>query len=238
MPGFLVNRARDHFKSYKVSVTKTRATKVSDAIELLPSKYTMPKTLSNDRISAAFEKIVEALNNPKLREGFLNCNKENEMINILVEIFNKQKNAHKLIAHVRARVSRTPNTDKIAHLPTRMNHNSNNDKIPYVPARVNHSPIPAISKTDKCPKKITHVPTRKSIGEGKSAKMQIPTPLAHFPTGTVIYKLFSKEYWKATVIRHNTRQAYYTVQYNNNNEEELTYEEIKAYLIPPERREY
>ena len=51
----------------------------------------MPKTSSDDRINAAFEEIGEALNNPKLREGFLNGNKENEIINELVEMFDKQE---------------------------------------------------------------------------------------------------------------------------------------------------
>ena len=51
----------------------------------------MPKTLSNDRINAAFKEIAEAFNNPMLREGFLNGNKENEIINDLVEMFDKQK---------------------------------------------------------------------------------------------------------------------------------------------------
>ena len=83
MHGFLVNRAKDYFCSYQVSVTKTGATRVSDATELLPSKYSMPKTSSNDRINAAFEEIAEALNNPKVKEGFLNGNKENEIINEL-----------------------------------------------------------------------------------------------------------------------------------------------------------
>ena len=75
LPGFMVNRAEDHFRSWQVSVISTGATRVSDAIELLPTKYTMPKTSSNDRINAAFEEIAEALNNPKMREGCLNGNK-------------------------------------------------------------------------------------------------------------------------------------------------------------------
>ena len=79
LPGFMVNRAKDHFRSWQVSVTSTGATRVSDAIELLPTKYTMPKTSSKDRINAAFEEIAEALNNPKMREGCLNGNKENEI---------------------------------------------------------------------------------------------------------------------------------------------------------------
>ena len=90
LPGFLVNRAKDHFRSYQVSVTKTGATRVSDAIELLPTKYKMPKTSSADCINAAFKEIGEALNNPKLREGFLNGNKENEIINELVDMFDRQ----------------------------------------------------------------------------------------------------------------------------------------------------
>ena len=59
----------------------------------------MPKTSSNDRINAAFKEIGETLNNPKIREGFLNGNKENEIINELVEMFDKQEmeKSHKLI---------------------------------------------------------------------------------------------------------------------------------------------
>ena len=75
LPGFLVNQAKDYFRSYQVSVTITGATRVLGVIELLPTKYKMPKTSSADRINAAFEKIGEALNNPKLREGFLSGNK-------------------------------------------------------------------------------------------------------------------------------------------------------------------
>ena len=68
--------------------------------------------------------------------------------------------------------------------------------------------------------------------------MKISTPLTHFPTGTVIYKLFSKKYWKGRVIRFNPKRDYYTVQYDDSDEEDLTHEEIKAYLVPPEKREY
>ena len=100
----------------------------------------MPKTSSNDRINAAFEEIAETLNNPKLREGFLNGNKENEIINELVKMFDnqekdKQEKSHKSIADVRARVNHKPNTNKIVH----------------VPARVNHDPVPFM-KTDRRPR--------------------------------------------------------------------------------------
>ena len=49
----------------------------------------MPKISFTNRINAAFEEIGEILNNPKLREGFLNGNKENEIINELIEMFDK-----------------------------------------------------------------------------------------------------------------------------------------------------
>ena len=81
LPGFLVNQAKDYFRSYQVSVTKIGAIQISDAIQIQSTKYTMPKTLSNDQLDAAFEEIAEALNNPKLQDGFLNGNKENEILN-------------------------------------------------------------------------------------------------------------------------------------------------------------
>ena len=68
--------------------------------------------------------------------------------------------------------------------------------------------------------------------------MQIPKPLTHFPNGTFIYKLFDKKYWRVTNIQFNTAKDYYTVRYDNNNEEEITHKEITAYLIPPDKEEY
>ena len=65
--------------------------------------------------------------------------------------------------------------------------------------------------------------------------MTIPSPLSHFPNGTIIYKLFNKEYLKAKTTQYNPRTSYYTVRYNDNGEE-LTHQEINAYLIPLEKR--
>ena len=97
-------------------MTKIGATRISDAIELLPTKHIMPKTSSNDQISAVFEKIAKALNNPKLREGFLNGKKENEILNETVEVFDRKTDR-------RPRVSPNPNIEKIAHVPARVNQN-------------------------------------------------------------------------------------------------------------------
>ena len=56
---------------------------------MLQTKYKMLKTSSTDRINTAFEEKGKTLNNPKIQEGFLNGNKENEIINELVEMFDK-----------------------------------------------------------------------------------------------------------------------------------------------------
>ena len=135
----------------------------------------MPKTSSNDQINAAFKEIAEALNNPKLQDGFLNGNKENGILNEIVNIFDRQKDAHL------PRVSHKPNPDKTAH----------------VPARVNRDPLPTTRKTDRCPRvnhsintqKIAHVPARgEPMCDRKPVEMKIPKPLTHFSNGTFIYK--------------------------------------------------
>ena len=75
----------------------------------------MPKTSPNDQISAAFEEIAEALINPKLQEGFPNRNKENEMLNEIVGIFDRQTTIH------RQRVLKPgQNTKKVVHVPVRV----------------------------------------------------------------------------------------------------------------------
>ena len=197
----------------------------------------MPKTSSNDRINTAFEEIAEALNNPKLQQGFLNGNKENEILNELVDIFDR-KRSHE-IKRAEPSIEKSHNSIRASHLKNIPNTN----KIPYVPARVD--PIPWYRTKDRPPrmnpnsnaKKIVHV--RKTVAsKEKSDKLNIPTPLTHFPNGTAIYKFFNKKYWKGRVIRFNPKQDYYIVHYDDNDEEELTHKEITSYLIPPAQGDY
>ena len=89
--GFLVDRAKDHYHSYKVSMKNTSGTQTSDAIEFLPTKYNIPKTSSQDRIIASLEEIAETITNPKYRKPFLNGNKGNEIFDKLAEIFTAYK---------------------------------------------------------------------------------------------------------------------------------------------------
>ena len=76
----------------------------------------MPKTSCNNQISAAFEEIAEALNNPKLREGFLYGNKEKTVLNEIVEIFDKRTTVHP----PRVLKSSMETPTKIAHVPPRV----------------------------------------------------------------------------------------------------------------------
>ena len=74
-----------------MNVVKTGQTRVSDVVEILPTKYIMPKISSNNCIVAAFEEISEALNNSKLWEAFLNGNKEDEIVTEIMEIFERNR---------------------------------------------------------------------------------------------------------------------------------------------------
>ena len=208
----------------------------------------MPKTSSADRINAAFEEKGEALNNPKIREDFLNGKKENEIINELVDMFNKQnkKEEESLNMECSQKIQKIVNhrsAQKIAHIPPRVNHISipvtNTDRPPTMRPVL----VPNTRKTDR---PIEHVPPRilfndkkqESKCEQKPAEMTIPSPLSHFLNETIIYKLFNKEYWKAKITKYNNKTSYYTVRYDDNDEEELTHQEINAYLIPPAKGEY
>ena len=111
----MVNCAKNHFQSWEVSVTKIGIPRVSNEIEILPTKYTTLKASSKDQISAVFEKIAKTLNNSKLREGFLNANKDTEILNEIIGIFNKRTKVQspRVIKH-------GMDTQKIAHVPTRV----------------------------------------------------------------------------------------------------------------------
>ena len=60
---------------------------VSDTIEFLPTKYNMPKTSSEDRITAAIEELSSAIKHPQRRTPLLNGDTTNNIIEELTEIF-------------------------------------------------------------------------------------------------------------------------------------------------------
>ena len=210
------NQTKGHSRGWQVRVTKTGMAQVSDTTQLLPTKYTMPKTSSNNQISAAFEEIAETLNNPQLQERFFNGNKKDQILNEIVEIFDRK-------TIKRTRVSPSPNTEKIAHIPTRVNHNPKK-------CDQNTHKIVHIQKEPMCNQNMT------SMRQHTQAKTKTNKSFTLYPRGTFIYKLFDKIYWQATIFGFNTRRRYYTVQYYDNDEEELTSEEVASYLITPKKK--
>ena len=93
-----------------------------------------------------------------------------------------------------------------------LHHTSNSESLHKTKTGCNKSSyskpkFPAlINSTNKC--------KQTSKCEQKMAEMTIPSPLTHFPNGTIIYKLFNKEYWKAKITQYNPKTSYYTVRYD------------------------
>ena len=144
----------------------------------------MPKASSNDQISAVFETIAKALNNTKLREAFLNGNKEDKIPNEIVDIFDRKTVR-------RPRVSSSPNTKKIAHVPVRVEQSSHSPNI----------------------HKIKHTPAKETSGKRKPAEVNIPKPLTifhavHLYTNYLINILASNNTW----IQHAQRKLHSTIQ--------------------------
>lgn len=54
-------------------------------------------------------------------------------------------------------------------------------------------------------------------------------------TGTRIYKQFNNKYWQGKIISHVARTGHYKVVYTNDNEEELSADEIHHCLKPPKQ---
>jgi hypothetical protein len=82
-----IGPALDHYRHWDFCIPKTRGTRVSDTVDFLPEKYSMPTTASADGTSTASEELSEALKNPAAAKPFLNTgNKLNAAIEALTEI--------------------------------------------------------------------------------------------------------------------------------------------------------
>jgi len=80
----------NHYQHFEVAADETGGEHVFDTIEFLPTKYNMPKTSSEDRITAALEEIssaISAIKHPQLRTPFLNGDATNNIIQELTETF-------------------------------------------------------------------------------------------------------------------------------------------------------
>ena len=115
--GWYTGPADQHYRHYEVYITTTGGSRVSDTIEFFPTKVTMPKTSSDDRITAAIEELTEAVKNPAPRAPFMSGNKTAEAIKSLTEIFHSTEDNSAPSAAARPRVPTHSASKRIAPIP-------------------------------------------------------------------------------------------------------------------------
>jgi hypothetical protein len=54
----------EHYRCYRLFITKTQSYRIADMVEFFPSKITMPKLSSQDAASQAAQDLIQALQNP------------------------------------------------------------------------------------------------------------------------------------------------------------------------------
>jgi hypothetical protein len=86
--GYYVGPAMAHYRHYSIFVTATRGDQVSNTVDFFPTECKMPKTSSEQRLTAAIEEITEiAKNPPKCAVPFLfNGNSTNATVAQLCDI--------------------------------------------------------------------------------------------------------------------------------------------------------
>ena len=94
--GWYITRAEDHYRNHKCLMKETGAIKISDAVEFFPHQITMPGTLTEDRLAAAFDDLQAALNElhwklPLILKG----SKTNDALEKLKKIFAPPKRDQK-----------------------------------------------------------------------------------------------------------------------------------------------
>jgi hypothetical protein len=62
--GYYLGPALDHYRCYKVHITKTKGTRIVDTVEFSPAKLAMPSTSSKDLASIASLELSNVLQNP------------------------------------------------------------------------------------------------------------------------------------------------------------------------------
>jgi hypothetical protein len=69
--GFYIGPAMHHYRNYKAYIPETRGVRTTNTIEFFPDKVEMPSTSSADRLAAATEDLVAALEKPHPPTPFL-----------------------------------------------------------------------------------------------------------------------------------------------------------------------
>ena len=68
---YYIDIAEKHYRNYKCYVPETHATRISDIVEFFPKMVQMPKSSSEDRLSAVLEDLKEVLKHPHPKTSFL-----------------------------------------------------------------------------------------------------------------------------------------------------------------------
>ena len=204
--GWFTGPAMNHYRHYEVHVTDTGGTRVSDTIEFFPTKCSMPKTSSDDRIVAALEEISEAVANQSPRAPFLSGNKTNEIVKELSEIFQTKEPVT-----TTKPIVQSPRVAKQKHKRI--------EPIPVTPPRVTKQKQKRIEPIPVTPPRVTKTPE-------KAVQHQI---------GTIIYKQFGREIHRGHITSYDTTRRYYRIAYEDDDEEEMTHDEVTLHRSKPKR---
>jgi hypothetical protein len=91
--GFYIQPAMHHYRNYKAYIPETRGVRTSNTIEFFPDKVKMPSPSSVDRLAAATEDLVAALEQPHPPTPFLDLGTStNDAIAKLRSIYSSPQN--------------------------------------------------------------------------------------------------------------------------------------------------
>ena len=129
--GRYLGPAMEHYRCYRVYVTKTRAERIADTVEFPPADIPMPETSSTDRAIKAIEELTHCIKNPAPATPFNNYGDETEeALQQLAEIFTKHKK--------QPRVEHTPIEHDISPRVISNNSAMKHNKVNIIPIDEQH----------------------------------------------------------------------------------------------------
>lgn len=89
--GFYLGPAMDHFRYHRIYVKETRAKRISDTVQFIPTHCRMPYASSVDKALVALKNLVSAISKVKPESPFSLKDEEAESIKKLAKIFKRRK---------------------------------------------------------------------------------------------------------------------------------------------------
>ena len=88
--GYYLGPAMQHYRCFKVFVTKTNAQRICDTVEFFPTKIRMPETSALEQLKNSVDDLIHVLKTPKPKSPFLDfgCEQSNALQR-LAELFSK-----------------------------------------------------------------------------------------------------------------------------------------------------